>query len=209
MAARCSNSSARPRHDGVSAAAAPQQAVCAGHDVVDLWRSHAELALLARAPRRADPRHCHIQVPSGLRWQDQRMVVGGWDTNILNAVDRIKSTLPTLVLRTAPFLGDVRSRVSESEFSGKNTRFVKISFEALLVSVASHLSFALGTMLPGQQIRAFPEFVSQIRDFNPDLILPDGVIRLVVYNRVSSRRASSGPVFDAALVGATLSVESC
>jgi len=64
-------------------------------------------------------------------------------------------------------------------------------------------------MLPGQQIRAFPEFVTQIRDFNPDLILPDGVIRLVVYNRVSSRRASSGPVIDAALVGATLSVESC
>jgi hypothetical protein len=43
-------------------------------------------------------------------------LIESWHTNRLN-VDRIKSILPTFVLRAAPFLGDVRSRVSESEFS--------------------------------------------------------------------------------------------
>ena len=48
----------------VPAAAAAQHALHPRHDLLDLWRRHAEPALLAGAARGDDPHHLDLQVPS-------------------------------------------------------------------------------------------------------------------------------------------------
>ena len=60
--------------DRVSAAAAAEHAVHARHDLLDLWRCHAQLALLAGAARGNDPHHRDLQVPSRFRGQGQCLV---------------------------------------------------------------------------------------------------------------------------------------
>ena len=64
----------RGRRQRISAAAAAQHALHPRHDLLDLWRRHAEPALLAGAPRGDDPHHLDLQVPSRLRRQGQRLV---------------------------------------------------------------------------------------------------------------------------------------
>ena len=143
------HSSARLRHGGVSAAAAPQHAVYAEHDVLDpltggvtlnynplqnftvlYGTGTVRLNSLYWLARHEGPVLCgHLHVPERSKSGEEPGIP---------AVDKIKSTLPTLVLRTAPFMGDNRSRVSETELSRKNTRFVKIPCEA---SVELHLIF--------------------------------------------------------------------
>lgn len=111
MATRCSNSSASMT--GISAAAAPQQLYTQD---TTYWIYGVTLTGSTGARHEEPILYGHLQVPSLARSTSAEGA--GIPTGSM-PVDRIKSTLPTLIPRTAPSLGDIRSRVSESEFSRK------------------------------------------------------------------------------------------
>ena len=64
----------RRRRHRIPAAAAAEHALHARHDLLDLWRRHAQFAVLAGAARGDDPDDGDLQVPSRLRRQGQRLV---------------------------------------------------------------------------------------------------------------------------------------